>query len=159
MGVSGSGKTTIAERLAAALDLEFTEGDTFHPRANIEKMSSGRPLDDDDRWPWLDALADWTAERRRAGRSTIVTCSALKRSYRDVLRRADPATYFVHLRGSEEVLQERMEGREHFMPASLLRSQLDTLELLEDDETGIEVDVVASVDDIVSRVLSDLAAD
>jgi carbohydrate kinase (thermoresistant glucokinase family) len=156
MGVAGVGKSTIAQRLADDLGLELAEGDDFHPRANIEKMSSGRPLTDEDRWPWLEALANWTAERRAAGRSTVLTCSALRRAYRDVLRRPDPATFFVHLVGEESLLRERMASRQHFMPASLLRSQFETLEPLEPDESGIAVDTVASVEAIAERVESAL---
>ena len=152
MGVAGVGKSTIAQRLAADLDLELAEGDDFHPRANIAKMSSGEPLTDEDRWPWLEALADWTAMKRAAGRSTGLTCSALKKVYRDILRRPDPGTFFVHLYGDERLLLERMESREHFMPASLLRSQFDTLEPLKPDESGIAVDTASSVDDIAERV-------
>src|SRR5688572_19944334 len=152
MGVAGVGKSTIARRLADYLELEMAEGDDFHPRANIEKMSSGRPLTDEDRWPWLEALADWTAQRRAAGQSTVLTCSALRRAYRDVLRRPDPDTFFVHLYGDEGMLRERMASRQHFMPASLLRSQFETLEPLEPDESGIAVDTAASVEAIAERV-------
>jgi carbohydrate kinase (thermoresistant glucokinase family) len=152
MGVAGVGKSTIARRLADDLDLAMAEGDDFHPRANIAKMSSGQPLTDEDRWPWLDALADWTAERRAAGQSTVLTCSALRKVYRDVLRRPDPATFFVHLYGDESLLRERMSSRQHFMPASLLRSQFETLEPLEPGESGIAVDTAASVDAIAERV-------
>jgi len=152
MGVSGVGKSTIALRLADDLGLEMAEGDDFHPRANVEKMSSGRPLTDEDRWPWLEALADWTAARRASGRSTVLTCSALRRAYRDVLRRPDPATFFVHLYGDESLLGERMASRQHFMPPSLLRSQFETLEPLEPDEEGIAVDTAASVETIVEQV-------
>lgn len=152
MGVSGVGKSTVAQRLAADLDLELAEGDDFHPRSNIDKMSSGQPLTDEDRWPWLEALADWTEERRTAGRDTVLTCSALKRAYRDVLRRGAPDTFFVCLVGDEALLRERMESREHFMPASLLASQIDTLEALEGDERGSSLDVALPVDEIVARV-------
>ncbi len=152
MGVSGVGKTTVAERLAADLSLELAEGDAFHPAVNVAKMSSGQALTDEDRWPWLEALADWTAARRTAGRDTVLTCSALKRSYRDILRRGAPDTFFVCLLGEEALLRERMESREHFMPTSLLRSQLDTLEALEPDERGVRVDVALPVDEIVARV-------
>ena len=158
MGVSGVGKSTIAQRLAADLGLEMAEGDDYHPRANVAKMSSGRPLTDEDRWPWLDALADWTAQRRAAGQSTVLTCSALRRVYRDVLRRPDPGTFFVHLYGDESLLRERMESRQHFMPASLLRSQFETLEPLEPDESGVAVDTAGTVDDIVDRVKAALRA-
>ena len=152
MGVAGVGKSTIAQRLADDLGLELAEGDDFHPPANIAKMSSGRPLTDDDRWPWLEALADWTAQKRAAGQSTVLTCSALRKVYRDVLRRPAPDTFFVHLYGDEGLLRERMELRQHFMPASLLRSQFDTLEPLEPEESGVAVDTASSVDDIAERV-------
>ena len=152
MGVAGVGKSTIARRLADDLHLELAEGDDFHPAANIAKMSSGRPLNDEDRRPWLDALADWTERKRAAGQSTVLTCSALKRVYRDILRRPDPETFFVHLYGDERLLRARMEARQHFMPASLLRSQFDTLEPLAPDELGIAVDTAASVDAIAERV-------
>jgi gluconokinase len=156
MGVSGVGKTTIATGLADALDVKYAEGDEFHPQANIDKMSTGKPLEDEDRWPWLDALAQWTAERHAAGRTTVVTCSALKRSYRDVLRRDAPRTFFVHLSGTEELIRSRIEGREHFMPASLLRSQFDTLEPLQHDEAGVELDVTLTPEEIVRRALAAL---
>ena len=152
MGVAGVGKSTIAQRLAEDLDLELAEGDDFHPAANIAKMSSGRPLTDDDRWPWLEALADWTARKRAAGQSTVLTCSALRKVYRDVLRRPAVETFFVHLYGDEGLLRKRMESRRHFMPASLLRSQFDTLEPLEPEESGVAVDTASSVDDIAERV-------
>jgi gluconokinase len=152
MGVAGVGKSTIAQRLAADLDLELAEGDDFHPQANIAKMSSGQPLTDEDRWPWLHALADWTEQKHAAGQSTVLTCSALRKAYRDILRRPDPDTFFVHLYGDEDLLRERMESRDHFMPASLLRSQFDTLEPLQPDESGVAVDTALSVADIVERV-------
>jgi carbohydrate kinase (thermoresistant glucokinase family) len=158
MGVAGVGKSTIARRLADDLELEPAEGDDFHPPANIAKMSAGEPLTDEDRRPWLEALADWTARERAAGRSTVLTCSALKRAYRDILRRPDADTFFVHLEGDEALLRERMEAREHFMPVSLLRSQFDTLEPLERDESGVAVDTAATVDEIAERVKAALAA-
>jgi gluconokinase len=155
MGVAGTGKSTVAQALAAELDLVLTEGDDHHPRENIEKMSSGTPLDDDDRAPWLARLAEWTRERHEEDRSTVLTCSALRRAYRDVLRGGVPEpTFFVHLAGSKGVLTERMENRDHFMPASLLDSQLDTLEPLEDDEDGEAVDVDRSLDDVVRDAMT-----
>ncbi|MCT2585590.1 gluconokinase [Actinophytocola sp. S1-96] len=149
MGVAGSGKTTVARHLADELDLRFAEADDFHPPANIAKMSGGAPLTDDDRWPWLTALADWMADQRAAERSTVVTCSALKRSYRDVLRRPVPETYFLHLHGDEELLDARMRAREHFMPPALLRSQFDTLEPLGRDEHGSTLDVSPPRDELL----------
>lgn len=153
MGVSGSGKSTIARRLADELGLEMAEADDFHPPANIAKMSGGEPLTDEDRWPWLEALARWTADRRAAGTSTVLACSALRRSYRDVLRAPVPDTYFLHLHGSEALLRERMSAREHFMPPALLRSQFDTLEPLEPDERGAVLDVAPPVDELVRRAV------
>jgi gluconokinase len=152
MGVSGVGKSTVAQQLAADLDLELAEGDDFHPEANIAKMSAGDPLTDEDRRPWLEALARWTAERRSEGRDTVLTCSALKQSYRDVLREGASDTFFVCLTGDESLLRDRMDNREHFMPSSLLRSQLDILEPLDGDELGTTLDVVLPVDEIVARV-------
>lgn len=156
MGVAGVGKSTIAQGIAAELDLELAEGDDFHPQANVEKMSSGQALTDEDRWPWLEQLADWTRERRTAGVSTVVTCSALRKVYRDVLRGADPDTFFVFLYGDEDLLLERMRSREHFMPGSLLRSQFETLEALEPDESGVALDVAQSVEEIVEQALDGL---
>jgi len=154
MGVAGVGKSTIAQGLAAELDLELAEGDGFHPASNVEKMSSGLALTDEDRWPWLEKLADWTRERRTAGQSTVVTCSALRKVYRDVLRGADPDTFFVFLHGKEELLQERMKARDHFMPGSLLRSQFETLEPLEPDESGVALDVAEPAEEITAKALS-----
>lgn len=148
MGVTGAGKSAVAQWLAAELDLELAEGDDFHPEDNVAKMSSGQPLTDEDRRPWLEALAEWTARQDEIGRGTVITCSALKKVYRDVLRHPDPNTFFVHLHGEEDLLRTRMEAREHFMPVSLLRSQLETLEPLEPDEAGIAIDVAAPVDQI-----------
>ena len=153
MGVAGVGKSTIAEGLANELDLEVAEGDSFHPDANIAKMTSGQALTDEDRWPWLQTLADWTREQRAAGRSTVVTCSALRKAYRDVLRDADPDTFFVFLYGDEALLRDRMAARDHFMPVSLLRSQFETLEPLEPDESGIALDVAGPVDELVGEAL------
>jgi len=157
MGVSGVGKTTVAETLADVLGAEFAEGDLFHPEANITKMSSGAPLADADRWPWLEALAAWTRERRSDGVSTVVACSALRRAYRDVLRRDVPETFFLHLSGEPELVRDRMRARRHFMPPDLLQSQFDTLEPLGPDEKGMVVDVAHPVRDIVDRAVAALA--
>jgi gluconokinase len=154
MGVSATGKTTVGEGLAEELGCEFIEGDELHPSANIAKMSAGIPLTDEDRWPWLQAIADLVAVREHEGTSTVVTCSALKRAYRDVLRDAAP-TFFVHLEAPFEVLQERMSHRtKHFMPTTLLRSQFDTLEPLEDDEAGAAVDVSPPLDEVVEEAVN-----
>jgi gluconokinase len=157
MGVAGTGKSTIARALAERLGWPFGEGDDLHPAANVAKMAAGIPLDDADRWPWLDAIGAWTAEQAAAGNSTIVTCSALRRTYRDRLRAAAPDTVFVHLVGSPALLAERMTGRkDHFMPTSLLASQLETLEPLEADAPGFAVDVELPAAAIVDEVLDQL---
>lgn len=157
MGVSGCGKSTIAQRVAERLGWLLAEGDDFHPESNIAKMSAGIPLTDDDRWPWLDLITDWTSEQAHKGKSTVVTCSALKRSYRERLSRVPGTTYFIHLAGDRDVLFSRMLARpDHFMPASLLDSQLETLEPLEADELGFVVDVDADAETIANTALSQL---
>ncbi|WTM18047.1 gluconokinase [Isoptericola halotolerans] len=156
MGVAGSGKTTVARLLAERIGVEYAEADQFHSEANIAKMGAGTPLTDEDRAPWLAAIRDWLSAEADAGRPAVVTCSALKRTYRDVLRAARGQVWFLHLDGAPELLAERMTGRSgHFMPTSLLPSQLATLEPLADDEDGLTVDVAAPpeqiVDDVVAR--------
>lgn len=142
MGVSGSGKTTVGELLAAELDGTYVDGDALHPAANIEKMSAGTPLDDDDREPWLREIGAELGAAAVAGRTLVIGCSALKRSYRDLIRTAAPDARFVHLHGTNELLRERMQVRPgHFMPASLLDSQLATLEDLGVDEGGRMFDI------------------
>jgi gluconokinase len=154
MGVSATGKTSVAKQLADELGAEFVEGDDLHPRHNIEKMSAGEPLTDEDRWPWLQAIAELVAVKDFEGVSTVVTCSALKRSYRDVLRDAAP-TFFVHLHAEFAVLEARMQSRSrHFMPTGLLRSQFDTLEELGDDEAGAVVDVTPPLDEVVEEAVN-----
>jgi gluconokinase len=154
MGVSGAGKTTLALELVRWLGWDYAEGDDFHPTANVEKMRDGHPLDDNDRWPWLRALGAWIGEHEREERSAIVTCSALKRSYRDVLRDGHPSAFFVHVTGSAELLLSRVENRRgHYMPASLLDSQLETLEPLKPDEPGVSVPGDAPPDAVADRVL------
>jgi gluconokinase len=156
MGVAGSGKTTVAALLAGRLDAAFAEGDEFHSPANVEKMATGTPLTDEDRWPWLGRIRDWLAERAQAGESAVVPCSALKRAYRDRLREAGPVR-FVHLTGSEALLSGRIQGRAgHFMPPTLLTSQLGTLEPLGEDEAGFTVDVAGRPAAIVDQVLRQL---
>ncbi len=131
MGPSGTGKTTTAKGLAERLGWRFAEADEFHPKANIDKMSAGIPLQDDDRAPWLAAIRDWVSEEAEAGRSTVITCSALKRRYRDVLRAAQARVRFVELKADEAVIRERMEKRRnHYMPPSLLASQYADFEPL-----------------------------
>ncbi|MGO0577834.1 gluconokinase [Ornithinimicrobium panacihumi] len=158
MGVSGNGKSTIGEQFVQHLGWPFAEGDDFHPQANIDKMSSGQPLDDEDRWPWLRALADWTAEHDARGQSTIMSCSALKRSYRDLLREGGEGVFFVHLVGDPEVILERMAHREHFMKPAMLQSQLDTLEPLEDDEPGMRADIEQTPEQVAAEVLETLGS-
>src|SRR3954466_11975843 len=128
MGVSGSGKTHVATGLAKRLGWVFAEGDDFHPAANVEKMRAGIPLTDDDRWPWLATLAEWIGEQEAAGQDAVLTCSALKRVYRGVLADGHPSVGFVHITASAETIRRRLESRRgHYMPASLLDSQLASL--------------------------------
>ncbi|NJP48818.1 gluconokinase [Streptomyces sp. SBST2-5] len=156
MGVAGTGKTTIGPLLAARLGVPYAEGDDFHPRANIAKMSAGTPLTDEDRWPWLDAIGDWA--QGRAGLGGVVSCSALKRSYRDRLRSAAPGVVFLHLTGDRALIEDRMSHRKgHFMPTALLDSQFATLQPLERDETGVAVDVTGSPEEITARAVAALA--
>ncbi len=152
MGVTGTGKSTVAERVASDLDLQLAEGDDFHPAANVAKMSRGIPLTDEDRLPWLEALAAWTREQHDRDRSTILTCSALRRAYRDVLRQGASETFFVHLQADEATIRRRMASRVHFMPVALLHSQLNSLEPLEPDELGMVVDATLTVDAIATLV-------
>jgi gluconokinase len=150
MGVAGTGKTTIGPLLAARLGVPYAEGDDFHPQANIDKMSAGHPLDDADRWPWLDAIGAWA--HGRAGLGGVVSCSALKRSYRDRLRAAAPGVVFVHLTGDRALIEDRMSHRQgHFMPTALLDSQFATLQPLQADEAGVDVDVSGSPEEITER--------
>lgn len=154
MGVSGSGKTSVAERIADQLELSFAEADAFHPEVNIAKMSAGVPLTDEDRWPWLRELAGWIAAHEALGESTVMACSALKRTYRDVLRTGAPGVRFLHMHGPEEVIWARIGAREdHFMPPALLRSQLETLQRLDPDEAGLELDVRGDLDELSAEAL------
>lgn len=155
MGVSGSGKSTVGQALAQHLRVPFADADTLHPDANITKMAAGHALNDNDRHPWLEAVGEWLAQHREGG---VISCSALKRKYRDQLRLHCPRAEFVYLRGSPELIARRQSARPgHFMPASLLKSQFDTLEPLESDEPGIVADVDESVDAIIDSVLAHLA--
>lgn len=155
MGVSGSGKTTIARGVAEATGFEFTEADTFHSAANIAKMEAGHPLTDEDRWPWLRALAEWMRAKADDGVSTVITCSALKRTYRDVLRAGPPSVDFLHLDGPADLIRGRMSHREgHFMPTSLLQSQIDTLEPLDPDESGIVLDLRQTPEELIAQAVT-----
>lgn len=161
MGVSGSGKSTVGEWLAGALGVPFADADDFHPAHNIEKMSGGVPLDDADRAPWLDALADWLRRRAAAGSPAdggVLVCSALKRRYRDRLRRASGRLFFVHLTGPRPLIARRLARRGgHFMPSSLLRSQFEALEPLGGDEHGAAVSVAGTPQETREAVRSALA--
>jgi carbohydrate kinase (thermoresistant glucokinase family) len=151
MGVSGSGKTEIGARLARRLGHEFIEGDDFHPAENVAKMRAGTPLGDADRWPWLQRLNDELKKRRNA----VLACSALKQLYRDALLKDLPASVVVYLRGSFDLIAERLKSRRHrYMPASLLESQFATLE---PPVGAIEIDVAASVEDCVESIAAQLA--
>lgn len=153
MGVSGSGKSTVGAALAQRLHVPFADADDFHPAANVAKMSAGHALDDDDRYPWLETIGDWLAQRCDSG--GVMSCSALKRKYRDQLRKHCPTVEFLHLSGTPEVIARRQASRPgHFMPPSLLKSQFDTLEPLEPDESGVDVDVNQDIDAIVETYLS-----
>jgi gluconokinase len=156
MGVSGSGKTTIASLLADRLRRELADADDFHSDANVAKMARGEPLTDADREPWLAQLAEWIAEHHRNGRSTVLACSALKRRYRDTLRVAAPQhVSFLHLTAARGMLLTRMTHRQgHYMPADLLDSQLASLEPLQPDEPGITLDATASPETIAAEWLS-----
>lgn len=157
MGVSGSGKSTIARRLADVLGYAFLDGDDLHPPANIVKMGAGVPLEDSDRIPWLDTIAAWMKRQLVAGRSAVVACSALKRTYRERLRQAAPAVRFIYLDVDHDELARRMRGREHFMPLTLLDSQLATLEEPDSDEPALRVDANGTIEATVARALEGLA--
>jgi gluconokinase len=160
MGVSGCGKSSVGERIAMAFQCEFVEGDALHPAANIEKMSAGIPLTDDDRWPWLDAIGRKISESRTRRESLVVSCSSLRKVYRDRLRSAAGGRLcFVFLEGPREVLEARMRVRPgHFMPASLLDTQLATLEVPTGEPGVITIDLRLSLDEIVSEALSGLGS-
>ena len=154
MGVSGAGKTTVARAIAAETGWEFAEGDDFHSPANVEKMRSGHALTDEDRRPWLESIAAWIGEREQAGVSSVVTCSALRRVYREVLRRGHPSVFFVHVDVPADVLAERVARRRgHYMPPSLLRSQLQTLEPLGPDEPGCTISGDVSAEDVSTQAV------
>ena len=158
MGVSGSGKTTVAELLAKKLSWPFMEGDRLHPPGNVEKMRQGIPLTDADRWPWLDQIGEELKSWRAAGKSGVLTCSALKRAYRDRIRSARADVCFIYIKGSEALIAARVAARHHeYMPASLLRSQFDALEEPTPDEPGVvTVDAGGSADEEVAAVIAAL---
>jgi carbohydrate kinase (thermoresistant glucokinase family) len=165
MGVSGCGKSTVGLLLANELGCRFIDGDDLHPAANREKMASGTPLNDDDRWPWLDLVGDALAGAPNPvdgfelvkPTGTVVACSALKRRYRERILASAPETYFVHLQGSPELLADRMNSREgHFMKATMLESQLEILEPLSSDEPGSTFEIDMPVEKIIENVVAEL---
>jgi len=152
MGVSGSGKSTVAGMLAGRLGWDLEEGDDLHPAENVAKMAAGEPLTDEDRWPWLDRIAAWIHLHTASGTPGIITCSALRRVYRD--RLSGPGVAFVHLDGTREAIAARLNSRlDHFMPSSLLGSQFATLEPLEDDENGVIVELGRRPKDEVKEIM------
>jgi gluconokinase len=158
MGVSGAGKSTVGRLIAADLHCDFRDADSFHPAANIAKMSRGEALTDDDRWPWLTAIAAWIAQRRAAGETGIVTCSALKRAYRDIVTdRQSADVRLVYLKGDFDLIAARLKSRTgHFMPPGLLRSQFEALEEPRADEHAIAVSIDATPQEIAGRVIARL---
>jgi gluconokinase len=159
MGVAGSGKTTIGEKLAEQLRWAYEDGDRFHPKANVEKMSAGRPLTDDDRWPWLQAIADEIDQVCRRAGHVVISCSALKRAYRDVLVHGRDDVRIVYLDGSHDLIASRLAVRKgHFMPPTLLESQFKTLQRPGPDENPVTVSIDAPVEEIVDDIMRQLAA-
>jgi gluconokinase len=159
MGVSGAGKTVVGTRLAQALGVAFLEGDDLHPAENVRRMAQGIPLTDRDRRGWLDAIARHLAQARRSHTGLVVSCSALKRAYRDVLRAADPDLRFVHLTGDPALIAQRMSHRAgHFMPPALLESQLATLEVPAPDERAWTFDLAEAPETIVAQIVARLEA-
>jgi gluconokinase len=157
MGVSGSGKSTIGTQLALRLHWEYEDGDWFHPASNVDKMHNGIPLTDDDRWPWLRAIADWIDKTRHAGGHAAIACSALKRRYRDVLIGNRRDVRLIYLKGDETLIARRIATRhEHFMPRSLLHSQFEALEEPGPDEAPVIVSIEPAPRIIVTRILSAL---
>ncbi len=157
MGVCSSGKTSVGKDIASRMNWPFIEGDDLHPPANKAKMASGVPLTDEDRWPWLDHIADRMRAIDKAGGSAVVACSALRQAYRDRLRRSGADLRFLHLTGDANLIRQRMEGRsDHFMPAGLLDSQLATLEPARPDEDLYEVDISGTVSDLAEAAIRSL---
>src|SRR5476651_390309 len=157
MGVSGSGKSTIADKLAERLGWTYEDGDKFHPASNVAKMSAGHPLTDEDRWPWLQAIADEIDRVCEAGERAVIACSALKRAYRDILVHGRSDVRMVYLNGSQELIASRLAQRKgHFMPPGLLASQFKTLEPPDESEHPVTVSIDGSVDAIVDDIVSQL---
>jgi gluconokinase len=157
MGVSGSGKSTLADRLAARLGWRYEDGDKFHPPSNVAKMSAGHPLTDEDRWPWLRAIADEIDRVCEAGQRAVIACSALKRAYREILVHGRNDVRIVFLNGSQDLIAERLAARTgHFMPPGLLTSQFRTLEPPQLNERPITVSIDASVEAIVDDIVRQL---
>lgn len=157
MGVSGCGKSTVAALLAGRLHWEFEEGDSLHPPANVEKMAAGHPLTDADRMPWLEKVADWIDERHTADENGVITCSALKRSYRELLGRHHAGVIFVYLKGSQELIASRMAARQgHFMPTALLDSQFAALEEPGPDEPAVSIEIGRKPKAIAKAIIAEL---
>lgn len=157
MGVSGSGKSTIGQLLADQLDHEFIDGDSLHPAANKQKMAAGQALDDADREPWLRVIGQQLAQSKQRGATLVIACSALKRSYRDLIRSLEPDTVFVHLAGVPTLIRDRMNARDHeYMPSSLLDSQLATLEAPAAEEQVLTADIAQSPEHIVRQLVAEL---
>ncbi len=160
MGVSGSGKSTIADRLAGRLSWSYEDGDRFHPASNVAKMSAGQPLTDEDRWPWLQAIADEIDRVCKAGQHAVIACSALKRAYRDVLVHGRSDVRIVFLNGTKQLIASRLARRKgHFMPPGLLDSQFKTLEPPDASENPVAVSIDASVAAIVDDIVRQLGLD
>jgi len=157
MGVSGSGKSTIADHLAARLGWRYEDGDRFHPPSNVAKMSAGHPLTDEDRWPWLQAIADEIERACKAGQRVVIACSALKRAYRDILVHGRNDIRIVFLNGTHELIADRLAARKgHFMPPGLLASQFKTLEPPQPNERPVTVSIDAPVEAIVDDIIRQL---
>ena len=158
MGVSGSGKTTIGQKLAARMSWRYEDADTFHPPSNVAKMSAGQPLTDEDRWPWLKAIAAEIDRACTAGERLVIGCSALRRIYRDVLVHGRDDVRFIYLDGTQALIADRIGQRKgHFMPPGLLTSQFQTLEPPTPDERAMTVSIDAQVEVIVDRIISQLS--
>ncbi|CAM3740768.1 gluconokinase [Bordetella sputigena] len=157
MGVSGCGKTTVAAILSGRLDWPFEEGDALHPQSNIDKMHAGHPLTDEDRAPWLEKVAQWVEERLDAGENGLITCSALKRPYRDIINRRGHGVEFVYLAGSKQTIAARLAARHgHFMPPTLLDSQFEALQEPTADEPAIRVDIGPAPSVIANTIVQTL---